>query len=96
MNSGIGKNRSKWLGDLNFNNSNNFGCKIAILSVTLKDAGNWSCQLEEWEKTPQTRNSEVIKTIDNFVTIEVIADFKLVGKELTEPMLVEKGKLKHK
>ena len=95
MNSGIGQNRSKWLGDLNYNsNSNNFGCKIAILSATLKEAGNWSCKLEEWEKTPQTRNTEVIKTIKNFVTIEVTSDFEIVGNDLTEHMIVKKGKHK--
>ena len=78
LNSGIDKKKTTWLGDLR--NYNSVGCKIQIKSVTLNDAGKWTCKLEHWVNNPQTRGNQDIIQQDDFAIIEVTKDFEVTAE----------------
>ena len=51
MSKGNDRNRVRWIGD--FYHGGKTGCRIQIKTVTLRDNGDWSCEMTYWPHDSQ-------------------------------------------
>ena len=65
LSEGNDRNRVRWIGD--FYHGGKTGCRIQIKTVTLRDNGDWSCEITYWPHDSQGKNQLMLHSqIDYF------------------------------